>query len=190
MDAVLLDERSSLNNQYVFQFLYVFFPKVSDQVLTDQVKSLIQSLCTNLHNVASSYDLNTHGSVRRLNGDLRALILVQSGVREIDKDQLRESVRTLKERAQTRQIQVSAEIKEKSETKPESAEEKESGKSAEDNIGASVGDTRKSVDEKPSTSSGDVKGRADPVFQYSFLIKIFQRLVVAAHLKGSLLARS
>ena len=190
VDAVLLDERSSLNNQYVFQFLYVFFPKVSDQVLTDQVKSLIQSLCTNLHNVASSYDLNTHGSVRRLNGDLRALILVQSGVREIDKDQLRESVRTLKERAQTRQIQVSAEIKEKSETKPESAEEKESGKSAEDNIGASVGDTRKSVDEKPSTSSSDVKGRADPVFQYSFLIKIFQRLVVAAHLKGFLLARS
>ena len=32
VDAVLLDERSSLNNQYVFQFLYIFFPKVSDQV--------------------------------------------------------------------------------------------------------------------------------------------------------------
>ena len=28
VDAVLLDERLSLNNQYVFQFLYVFFPKV------------------------------------------------------------------------------------------------------------------------------------------------------------------
>jgi len=157
VDAVLLDERSSLNNQYVFQFLYVFFPKVSDQVLTDQVKSLIQSLCTNLHNVASSYDLNTHGSVRRLNGDLRALILVQSGVREIDKDQLRQSVKTLKERTQTRQTQVSAEIQEKTGSKPESAEEKESGKSSEENIGGTVTETRKSVDEKPTASSSDAK---------------------------------
>jgi hypothetical protein len=27
--AVLLDERSSLNNQYIFNFMLVFFPKVS-----------------------------------------------------------------------------------------------------------------------------------------------------------------
>merc|ERR1719394_421142 len=67
VDAVLLDERSSLNNQYVFQFLYVFFPKVSDQVLTDQVKNLIQSLCKNLHSVASSYDLSKHVAVKHLN---------------------------------------------------------------------------------------------------------------------------
>lgn len=39
VDAVLLDERLSLNNQFVFQFLQVFFPRVADQVLTDQVGS-------------------------------------------------------------------------------------------------------------------------------------------------------
>ena len=27
--AVLIEERSSLNNQYVFNFMVVFFPKVS-----------------------------------------------------------------------------------------------------------------------------------------------------------------
>merc|ERR1719384_1263040 len=31
VDAVLLDERSSLNNQYIFNFLCTFFPKVSSQ---------------------------------------------------------------------------------------------------------------------------------------------------------------
>merc|ERR1719394_2364454 len=100
VDAVLLDERLSLNNQYVFQFLLVFFPKVADQVLTDQVKSLIQNLCKNLHTVSNSYDLSKNVSVKHLNGDLRALILVQSGVKEINKLQLRESVKTLKQRTQ------------------------------------------------------------------------------------------
>ena len=71
VDAVLLDERSSLNNQYVFQFLCVFFPKVADQVLTDQVKNLIQNLCNNLHTISSSYDLTKHSPVKHLNGDLR-----------------------------------------------------------------------------------------------------------------------
>merc|ERR1712241_907758 len=97
VDAVLLDERSSLNNQYVFQFLCVFFPKVADQVLTDQVKSLIHGMCKNLIAVADTFDLTKHSPVKHLNGDLRALILVQAGVQEIDKAQLRDSVSTLKQ---------------------------------------------------------------------------------------------
>merc|ERR1712176_88884 len=84
-------------------------------------------------------------------------ILVQSGVREIDKNQLRESVKTLKERTQTRQVQVTAEIKEKSEAKPESGEEKEGGKSSDENVGAIAGETRRSVDEKQTTSSSEGK---------------------------------
>merc|ERR1712008_521733 len=44
VDAVLLDERSSLNNSHVFNFLLNFFPKVCDQVLTDQVQGIISHL--------------------------------------------------------------------------------------------------------------------------------------------------
>ena len=98
VDAVLLDERLSLNNQYVFQFLYVFFPKVADQVLTDQVKSLIHSLCKNLQSVAADYDLTKPGLVKHLNGDLRALVLVQGGVGELNTAQLGEAVAVLKQR--------------------------------------------------------------------------------------------
>merc|ERR1719384_2044281 len=149
VDAVLLDERSSLNNQYVFQFLYVFFPKVADQVLTDQVKNLIQSLCKNLHTVSSSYDLTKHSPVRHLNGDLRALILVQAGVQEIDKAQLRDSVRTLKERT-VGQLQT---LRETEEEKP--AEDIDMRSSEEGRRNSE--ENRKSLDEKvsPSTSASD-----------------------------------
>merc|ERR1719309_1937227 len=98
VDAVLLDERSSLNNQYVFQFLYVFFPKVADQVLTDQVKSLIHSLCKNLESVSSNYDLSKPNSVKHLNGDMRALLLVHSGVSDIATVDLKAAVLILKDR--------------------------------------------------------------------------------------------
>merc|ERR1719384_2371940 len=128
VDAVLLDERSSLNNQYVFQFLYVFFPKVSDQVLTDQVKSLIQNLCKNLHTVSSSYDLSKPSLVKHLNGDLRALLLVQSGVKEIKTVQLKEAVLTLKQRT-AEQLEILGEDK-----------------------------ARKSEDEKGAESQGEEKG--------------------------------
>merc|ERR1719266_880181 len=100
VDAVLLDERSSLNNQYVFQFLYVFFPKVADQVLTDQVKSLIHGMCKNLIAVADTFDLTKPSAVRHLNGDLRALLLVQSGVKEIHTAPLKEAVTGLKGRVE------------------------------------------------------------------------------------------
>merc|ERR1712106_862286 len=101
VDAVLLDERLSLNNQYVFRFLYVFFPKVSGQVLTDQVKSLIHSLCKNLESVAANYDLTRPSAVKHLNGDLRALLIVHTGVEEIKTPQLKEAVSLLKERTAT-----------------------------------------------------------------------------------------
>ena len=100
VDAVLLDERSSLNNQFVFQFLLVFFPKVADQVLTEQVKSLIHRLCKNLTEVATSYDLSRPSQVKHLNGDLRALLLVQAGVQEVHTAELQQSVVVLRGRVQ------------------------------------------------------------------------------------------
>ena len=150
VDAVLLDERSSLNNQYVFQFLYVFFPKVSDQVLTDQVKSLIQNLCKNLHTVSNSYDLSKNVSVKHLNGDLRALILVQSGVKEINKIQLRESVKTLKQRTQGQLKTLEEDLKQ--EVKSEDVDKKDARKSVEGKAKISP-EKRKSIDEKPSAST-------------------------------------
>ena len=119
VDAVLLDERSSLNNQYVFQFLYVFFPKVTtalspfpslrtllnsvyrqvaDQVLTDQVKRLIHGMCKNLIEIAGTYDLTRPNAVKHLNGDMRALLLVHSGVSDIATVDLKAAVLILKDR--------------------------------------------------------------------------------------------
>merc|ERR1712142_966506 len=141
VDAVLLDERSSLNNQYVFQFLYIFFPKVSDQVLTDQVKNLIQSLCQHLHTVSNTFDLSKQMSVKQLNGDLRALVLVQAGVKEIDKEQLKESVMTLKQRTKVQLKDLSEEI-EKSEVKEcKNNEGKSDSKSDVKNEAKSEGDS-------------------------------------------------
>lgn len=144
VDAVLLDERLSLNNQYVFQFLYVFFPKVADQVLTDQVKSLIHSLCKNLEVVASNYDLSKPSLVKHLNGDLRALLLVQSGVKEINTVQLKEAVLTLKQRT-GEQLEILGEDKTKK------SEEEKGGESQGEDKGCSSDESRKSSDEKPKS---------------------------------------
>ena len=78
VDAVLLDERSSLNNQYIFNFLVTFFPKVSNQVLTDQVLSIINQLVRNFIDIAGEFNLTRANPVRHLNGDLRALLLVST----------------------------------------------------------------------------------------------------------------
>ncbi len=78
VDAVLLDERSSLNNSHVFNFLLNFFPKVCDQVLTDQVQGIISHLVGNFIDSASSFELTLLGTLKQLNGDLRALILVRN----------------------------------------------------------------------------------------------------------------
>merc|ERR1719233_2005588 len=144
VDAVLLDERLSLNNQYVFQFLYVFFPKVADQVLTDQVKSLIHSLCKNLESVAGNYDLSKPSLVKHLNGDLRALLLVQSGVKEINTATLREAVVTLKQRT-GEQLEILGE------DKARKSEDEKGAESQGEDKGCSSDESRKSSDEKPKS---------------------------------------
>ncbi len=71
VDAVLLDERSSLNNAHIFKFLLAFFPRVADQVLTDQMLTIIADLSKTFQEVAGSFGLSKPGPIKQLNGDLR-----------------------------------------------------------------------------------------------------------------------
>ena len=68
----------SLIHSYLLEFIEVFFPRVADQVLTDQVKSLIQGLCKNLSKVAATYDLTKHASVKHINGELLLVNIVNT----------------------------------------------------------------------------------------------------------------
>jgi len=111
VDAVLLDERSSLNNSHVFNFLLNFFPKVCDQVLTDQVQGIISHLVGNFIESAASFNLSLINTLKQLNGDLRALILVSSTRGELLTQALMEALKTLKTRVE---IQQSKETDEKS----------------------------------------------------------------------------
>ena len=110
------NENNYSNKMLIFRFktFWEFLLPTLEQVLTDQVKNLIQSLCQHLHTVSNTFDLSKQMSVKQLNGDLRALVLVQAGVKEIDKEQLKESVMTLKQRTKVQLKDLSEEI-EKSE---------------------------------------------------------------------------
>ncbi|XP_014226620.1 ubiquitin carboxyl-terminal hydrolase 34 isoform X1 [Trichogramma pretiosum] len=76
VDAVLLDERSSLGVQAIFAFLKTFFPKLATHVLTEQTCSIIDNLVSSLISLADVVDLSN--SMPRLIGDLRALDIVYS----------------------------------------------------------------------------------------------------------------
>ncbi|ELU04220.1 hypothetical protein CAPTEDRAFT_219867 [Capitella teleta] len=84
VDATLLYERHSLNNHHIYQFFCNFFPKVYQQVLSDQGQSLIDSLLSSIkankeaseNSTANSRNLNKLWS--NINGDLRALMLIFS----------------------------------------------------------------------------------------------------------------
>jgi len=101
VDAVLLDERPSLNNSHVFNFLLIFFPKVCDQVLTDQVQNIISHLVGNFIQSADSFTLTATNTLKQLNGDLRALILVSSTRGELLTIALMEALKTLKARVES-----------------------------------------------------------------------------------------
>lgn len=76
VDAVLLDERSSLSVPAIHAFLKTFFPKLASHVLTEQTCSLIDNVVTSLSGMVEAVDVKT--SAPRLTGDLRALALVYS----------------------------------------------------------------------------------------------------------------
>ncbi|XP_015123639.1 ubiquitin carboxyl-terminal hydrolase 34 [Diachasma alloeum] len=76
VDAVLLDERSSLSVPAIHAFLKTFFPKLASHVLTEQTCSLIDNVVSSLSGMVEAVDVKT--SAPRLTGDLRALALVYS----------------------------------------------------------------------------------------------------------------
>ncbi|KAK7104124.1 hypothetical protein V1264_018890 [Littorina saxatilis] len=82
-DAVLMDERMSLNNFHIFNFFTNFFPKVHEQVLQGQTSTFIDSLVAAmvseraaLENMHSEKDINS--IFHRICGDVRALLLIFS----------------------------------------------------------------------------------------------------------------
>ncbi|KAL6440116.1 hypothetical protein ACFW04_003021 [Cataglyphis niger] len=76
VDAVLLDERSSLGVPAIHAFLKTFFPKLASHVLTEQTCLLIDNLVSSLTAMVDAVDVEV--SAHRLTGDLRALALVYS----------------------------------------------------------------------------------------------------------------
>ena len=124
VDAVLLDERTSLNNPHIFNFLYTFFPKVrtdllarkggftnnrlnipnfsqvANQVLTDHVQHIISQLARNFIEVADSFNLTRVSPLRHLNGDLRSLILVNTAKTDHLTSELMDSLVTLRTKVQ------------------------------------------------------------------------------------------
>lgn len=76
VDAVLLDERSSLGVPAIHAFLKTFFPKLASHVLTEQTCLLIDNLVSSMTAMVEAVDVEA--SAQRLTGDLRALALVYS----------------------------------------------------------------------------------------------------------------
>merc|ERR1719376_1383282 len=104
VDAVLLDERTSLNNPHIFQFLYTFFPKVSDQVLTDQVLHIVHQLVQNFIENAGAFSFQRATPIKHLNGDLRALVLVTPSCS--DKQQRSSSSQQLSQQQSSQQLRI------------------------------------------------------------------------------------
>lgn len=76
LEAVLLDERACLNHPIVYQLFSILLPQVANQVINDQMMSLVTSLMTSLVRMLEETDLTKQAW--KLNGDLRALTLVFS----------------------------------------------------------------------------------------------------------------
>ncbi|XP_040568738.2 ubiquitin carboxyl-terminal hydrolase 34 [Lepeophtheirus salmonis] len=144
VDAVLLDERSSLNNPHIFNFLLLFFPKVSNQVLTEQVQSIISQLVSNFIDMAGTFVLDRVTPVRHLNGDLRALFLVSSSRSNFLSDELLQALKILRS---------SVEKKLEGKGRPSSEEICELNKSEVFVEGKSFLDSENVEESAPSTSS-------------------------------------
>ncbi|XP_064621669.1 ubiquitin carboxyl-terminal hydrolase 34-like isoform X2 [Lineus longissimus] len=83
VDAVLMDERASLNNHIIYQFFCTYFPKVHQQVLNDQGRNLLVNIITavaaeraSIEAIRCEADLMKISE--RINGDMRALLLIFS----------------------------------------------------------------------------------------------------------------
>ena len=157
VDAVLLDERSSLNNQYIFNFLYTFFPKVASQVLTDQVLSIINQLVRNFIDIAGAFNLTRANHVRHLNGDLRALLLVSTTRTDHLTSELLKALRILRLRVE----RISDILREKEEAEERKALEQQK---VHDESDSEKRDSISSPEEQPKVKSDvmSIKGETVP----------------------------
>ena len=71
---------------------------MADKVLTDQMQSIITDLVRNFNAIAPNYTLNRASAIKSLNGDLRALLLVNTAKPDHLTPPLLVSLRILKER--------------------------------------------------------------------------------------------
>merc|ERR1711976_556726 len=95
----------------------VFFPKVQKQVLTDQVQNIISQLVKSFIEIAGSYALDRPSTVRHLNGDLRALLLVNATKVQNLTPNLMAALKTL--RARVESLKDKAQEEKKEEDSPE-----------------------------------------------------------------------
>lgn len=94
IDAVLLDERSALTVNVIYEFLVAFFPKVSAHVLSEQTLTMIDNTVVALSEQVSSLEIIK--VAKRLSGDLRALILVYSSPEAVPPPLLRNTLEQLR----------------------------------------------------------------------------------------------
>ncbi|KAK5649017.1 hypothetical protein RI129_003909 [Pyrocoelia pectoralis] len=96
IDAILLDERSSLTVDIIYEFLIMFFPKVSAHVLSEQTLTMIDNTVVGLSEQVNSVDLKK--TAKRLAGDIRALVLVYSSPEAVPPPLLTTTLQQLRER--------------------------------------------------------------------------------------------
>ncbi|KAG7202552.1 hypothetical protein KM043_009748 [Ampulex compressa] len=107
VDAVLLDERSSLGVPAIHAFLKTFFPKLANHVLTEQTCLLIDNLVSSMTAMVEAVDVQA--SAHRLTGDLRALALVySSSTRLKPPSSLQSALETLLARTRTVKLKESS----------------------------------------------------------------------------------
>lgn len=94
IDSVLLDERTSLTIDTIYEFLTTFFPKVSAHVLSEQTLQMIDNTVVTLSEQVNSVDVKK--MARRLSGDLRALILVYNSPEAVPPRLLLSTLKQLK----------------------------------------------------------------------------------------------
>ncbi|XP_018562913.1 ubiquitin carboxyl-terminal hydrolase 34 [Anoplophora glabripennis] len=98
VDAVLLDERSALTVDIIYEFLTEFFPKVSAHVLSEQTLTMIDNTVVSLSEQVGSFDVVK--MAKRLAGDLRALILVYSSPEAVPPPLLRNTLKQLQDKVE------------------------------------------------------------------------------------------
>ncbi|CAH0550563.1 unnamed protein product [Brassicogethes aeneus] len=149
IDAVLLDERSALTTDIIYEFLCAFFPKVSAHVLSEQTLTMIDNTVVSLSEQTASLDLTK--TARRLAGDLRALILVYNSPEAVPPPLLQTTLIQIQVKVKADIAKVEAKEKALEDKKAAKVSKKESaGSASEDKPGTSKEETSSPTSESPT----------------------------------------